>query len=102
MLFYEFLDKTTTLKSKPLGGQEAQFKLAPALRLGYDDEKIRARNPKKAAVLSLFYPNEKNETCFLLTERASYKGTHSARVCVCFLFAFFCMYVCILFTYHSG
>jgi len=35
---------------------------------------------KKAAVLSLFYPNHKNETCFLLTQRASYKGTHSAQI----------------------
>ncbi len=80
MLFDEFLDKINTLKSKPLGEQEAQFKLAPALRLNYDDEKIKARNPKKAAVLALFYPNNNNEACFLLTERASYKGTHSAQI----------------------
>lgn len=80
MLFDEFLSKIEALQKAKLGGQEAQFKLAPELRLGYDDEKIKARNPKKAAVLALFYPNENHETCFLLTERASYKGTHSAQI----------------------
>ena len=50
------------------------------MRLQYNAEKIAASNPKKAAVLALFYPNEHNETCFLLTQRASYKGTHSAQI----------------------
>lgn len=80
MLFEEFLGKINDLKSYPLGGQEAQFRLAPTLRLGYDDEKIKARKPKKAAVLALFYPDNNNQTTFLLTKRASYKGTHSAQI----------------------
>ena len=50
------------------------------MRLKYNAEKIAASNPKKAAVLALFYPNKNNETCFLLTQRASYKGTHSAQI----------------------
>ena len=80
MKFNYFLENIDKLKSVPLGGLSAQFKLAPELRLKYDSEKIKANNPKKAAVLALFYPNEKNETCFLLTLRASYKGTHSAQI----------------------
>ena len=28
----------------------------------------------------LFYPNENNETVLLLTQRASYNGTHSAQI----------------------
>ena len=80
MTFDEFLARIDQLKSVPLGGQKAQFKLAPKLRLSYDADKIKASNPKRAAVLALFYPNEKNETTFLLTQRASYKGTHSAQI----------------------
>ena len=80
MKFNEFLANIERLRSTPLGGQAAQFKLAPKLRLRYDENKIKASNPKKAAVLALFYPNEENETIFLLTQRASYKGTHSAQI----------------------
>ncbi len=80
MDFDLFLSKVTHLKTATLGGLDAQFRLAPKLRLRYDANKIKAKNPKKAAVLALFYPNKKNETCFLLTERATYKGTHSAQI----------------------
>jgi len=80
MKFEDFLANIHHLQSMPLGGLEAQFKLAPALRLGYDAKKIKANNPKKAAVLALFYPNASDETTFLLTQRASYKGTHSAQI----------------------
>ncbi|MEQ6123852.1 CoA pyrophosphatase [Pseudotenacibaculum sp. MALMAid0570] len=80
MKFQEFLDNIHKFKSIPLGGLEAQFKLAPKLRLKYDAEKIEANNPKRAAVLALFYPNQDEEATFLLTQRASYKGTHSAQI----------------------
>jgi 8-oxo-dGTP pyrophosphatase MutT (NUDIX family) len=78
--FNQFKSKIASLKVKKLGGLKAQFKLAPGLRLKYDTEKIAASNPKKAAVLVLFYPNANNETTFLLTKRASYKGAHSAQI----------------------
>ena len=80
MNFNVFKNKIENLKTTKLGGLEAQFKLAPQLRLKYDADKIRANNPRRAAVLALFYPNNKNETVFLLTQRASYKGTHSAQI----------------------
>lgn len=80
MLFDEFLSKLEILKSKELGGLDAQFKLAPKLRLRYSKEKIEASNPKKAAVLALFYPNNHNEACFLLTLRANYQGKHSSQI----------------------
>jgi 8-oxo-dGTP pyrophosphatase MutT (NUDIX family) len=80
MQFDQFLVGLEHLKSKPLGGLNAQFKLAPKMRLQYDTQKIKASNPKKAAVLALFYPNEHGKTTFLLTERARYKGTHSAQI----------------------
>ncbi|MDP5093318.1 MAG: CoA pyrophosphatase [Polaribacter sp.] len=80
MNFSEFTSKINDLKASNLGGLEAQFLLAPRLRLQYDAQKIAANNPKRAGVLALFYPNEQQETTFLLTQRASYKGTHSAQI----------------------
>lgn len=80
MNFNDFITKINDFSSRPLGGLTAQFKLAPEMRLQYNEEKIKARRPKKAAVLALFYPNELQQTCFLLTQRASYNGTHSAQI----------------------
>lgn len=75
-----FLNNIEKIKASSLGGLEVQFNLAPKLRLKYSEEKIKTLNPKKAAVLALFYPNKKGETCFLLTLRASYNGTHSSQI----------------------
>jgi 8-oxo-dGTP pyrophosphatase MutT (NUDIX family) len=80
MQFSEFKSKINHFKTIPLGGLNAQFTLAPELRKRYDENNIAIQNPRKAAVLALFYPNKNNETCFLLTERATYKGTHSAQI----------------------
>lgn len=80
MNFIDFTSKISIIKTSNLGGLDAQFLLAPKLRLRYDAQKIAANNPRKAAVLALFYPNENHETTFLLTQRASYNGTHSAQI----------------------
>ncbi len=80
MDFNYFINNLHALKENKLGGLDSQFRLAPKMRLKYSAEKITASNPKKAAVLALFYPNENNETCFLLTQRATYNGTHSAQI----------------------
>lgn len=80
MTFELFLSHVNNLQRLPLGGLDAQFKLAPKMRLRYDEQKIKANKPKHAAVLALFYPNENNETTFLLTLRASYSGTHSSQI----------------------
>ncbi|WP_339881618.1 CoA pyrophosphatase [Polaribacter vadi] len=80
MNFKNFTDKIEDFKNVELGGLDAQFKMAPKLRLQYNKDKIAANNPRKAAVLALFYPNKKNETTLLLTQRPSYKGIHSAQI----------------------
>lgn len=80
MKFEDFTKNITQLKKIQLGGVEAQFKLAPEMRLAYDDKKITANNPKIAAVLALFYPNNNNNTSLLLTKRASYSGPHSNQI----------------------
>jgi len=80
MNFSEFLNNINNYKNNPLGGLNSQFRLAPKLRLQYDENKIKAKKPKKAAVLAFFYPDKENNTKFLLTQRASYNGTHSAQI----------------------
>jgi len=80
MNFTEFTSKINIIKKATLGGLDAQFLLAPRLRLQYDAQKIAANNPRKAAVMALFYPDEFQKTTFLLTQRAAYKGIHSSQI----------------------
>ena len=80
MKFELFLKHIEAVKNIKLPGMEAQFKLAPKLRLNYNAKKIKANDPKIAAVLALFYPNQNNEVTLLLTKRANYNGTHSGQI----------------------
>lgn len=80
MNFNSFLNHLSEIKDKPLGGIESQFKMAPKLRLNFDEAKIAARNPRTSAVMALFYPDKENQTCFLLIERPNYNGTHAQQV----------------------
>ena len=80
MEFKKFIELIPTLKSAEIKGLDAQFKLAPKMRKKYSEDFIKQKDARLAAVLALFYPDEKNETKFLLTERAEYKGTHSAQI----------------------
>ncbi|WP_405604481.1 NUDIX hydrolase [Polaribacter sp. Asnod1-A03] len=80
MNFKEFQLKINKFKKGKLGGLKAQFKMAPKLRLKYNEEQIIKNKPRKAAILALFYPNDNEKTCILLTKRASYKGTHSSQI----------------------
>lgn len=41
---------------------------------------LDTQNPKKAAVLSVFYPGREGETKFVLILRKTYKGVHSNQV----------------------
>ena len=80
MIFSDFKNKIEDLQNKPLGGLNSQLKLAPKLRLQFPQELIESKNPKKAAILALFYPDKNNKTRFLLTLRANYKGKHADQV----------------------
>ena len=80
MNFELFLKNIEVFKNTQLPGIEAQFKLAPKMRLEYNAKKIEANNPKIAAVLALFYPNQNKEVSLLLTKRANYIGTHSGQI----------------------
>ena len=80
MQFNTFYSLIPKLKTAKLGGVSAQFLLAPAYRKAYDLVKIKAANPTKAAVLIVVFPNAQEETCFVLTQRASYNGHHSQQI----------------------
>lgn len=80
MDFNYFKNNVVKLSETALGGLDAQFELAPKFRKKYTHEFIAAKNAKKAAVLALFYPNIHGKTCFLLTLRANYDGTHASQI----------------------
>lgn len=79
MEFEQFISKIDHIKSSPLAGIEAHKALAPLNRPTFKEYNI-PENAKKAAVLILFYPDNNQKTCVLLTKRASYKGTHSSQI----------------------
>jgi len=80
MNFNDFIKFIPKLSNLSLGGFDTQYKLAPKIRKPYTTNSLEKNNPNKAAVLSLFYPNEIGETMFLLTLRANYGGTHSSQI----------------------
>lgn len=81
MDFDKFKYKVSNLKNLPLPGVEAQLKLAPILRIK-ELEKIdfASKNPNKAGVMAVFYPDNKNITHLVLILRKTYKGVHSNQV----------------------
>jgi len=81
MKFDSFKKSIPKIKNLDLPGREAQLKMAPAMRRE-ELEAIASKslNPKRAAVMCLFYPNERDETFFVLILRKTYKGVHSNQV----------------------
>lgn len=81
--FEIFLSNLKRFQINSLGGIDAQVRLVNKKhRESYKQFRLRnIRNARKAAVVCLFYPNVNDETCFLLTKRASYNGHHSSQIC---------------------
>lgn len=80
MNFKQFQQLLPQLQSAKLPGLAAQFKLAPEIRKRYSEDMIQLKNPRKAGVLALFYPDNNNNTTFLLTLRPAYGGAHSSQI----------------------
>lgn len=80
MKFNDFSNKISLYQTANLGGQTSQFKLAPQIRIDFPKKIIKKSNPRKAAILALFYPDRHNNTRFLLTKRATYNGQHSNQI----------------------
>lgn len=81
MEFNDFSNKILKIRNLPLPGTDSHYKMAPQERIG--DLKalnLKNKNPKKAAVMALFYPNDQWETHLLLILRKTYPGIHSNQV----------------------
>ncbi|WP_394973307.1 NUDIX hydrolase [uncultured Croceitalea sp.] len=81
MNFTDFNKQVTKIKNLSLPGEESHFKMEPEIRKQWrDSDEIAQRNPKRAAVMALFYPNKNYDTQLLLILRKTYKGVHSNQI----------------------
>jgi len=80
MQFDQFLSLISKLEHSNIGGSSSHLKMIPKERVVHRPDEISHRNPKKAAVMALFYPGACSETLFLLILRADYDGTHAAQI----------------------
>ena len=81
MDFQEFYEQVLKIKNLPLPGSDSHLKMSPAFRKQWlESKKIEAQNPKKAAVMALFYPNRSQNTQLLLILRKTYQGVHSNQI----------------------
>ncbi len=80
MLFNDFIKYIPKIEKETLLSTDAHAKMAPLERISYlNEENYIDKNPRKAAVLMLFYP--KNEVTHLaLIVRNSYPGVHSSQI----------------------
>jgi 8-oxo-dGTP pyrophosphatase MutT (NUDIX family) len=78
MQFHSFLEFVPKIQELRLPGLSEQLTMAPAVRKQLLEKPII--NPKKAAVICLFYEGMHGETCFYLIRRSSYPGVHSNQV----------------------
>lgn len=80
MIFTDFLKYIPKIAKENLIGEEAHQKMSPPERLNFIKDKDPAHfNPRKAAVLMLFYPKN-SETHLVLIVRNAYEGVHSSQI----------------------
>ncbi|MCF4101834.1 CoA pyrophosphatase [Gillisia sp. M10.2A] len=81
MVFTDFKYKVSNLEKIALPGEESHYKLAPVLRIREIEKiDIASKNPNKAGVMAVFYPNKQDITSMVLILRKTYKGIHSNQV----------------------
>ena len=78
MQFHSFLEFVPKVQELSLPGLGEQLTMAPAMRKQLLEKPIV--NPKKAAVVCLFYEGKDGETYFYLIRRSTYPGVHSNQV----------------------
>lgn len=80
MIFTEFLKYVPKIAKENLIGEEAHQKMSPPERLAFiKNNNPEEFNPRKAAVLMLFYPKNA-ETHLVLIVRNAYPGVHSSQI----------------------
>ena len=81
MTLKDFEELVPKIKNSSLPGIDSQFKLAPSIRKKLGKEiNIEERNPNKAAVLSLLFPDASGEMQMVFMLRKTYKGVHSNQI----------------------
>ena len=80
MDFSILCNKLYEIDSTNLPGEKSQFKMVPSIRPNLNWDDINNSQPNKASVLILIYPDSDNESKFVLIQRSSYKGVHSAQI----------------------
>ncbi|MBO0323997.1 CoA pyrophosphatase [Muricauda sp. CAU 1633] len=81
MNFDEFCEIALKLKNLPLPGEESHYKMSPVERIQWlKQNNIKKKNPKRAGVMALFYPDVAMETRLLLILRKTYEGVHSNQI----------------------
>ncbi|MDO6597728.1 CoA pyrophosphatase [Oceanihabitans sp. 2_MG-2023] len=81
MNFNQFLKATSKISNLELPAEASQFKMSPPFREALlKQQQSKIKNAKQSAVMALFYPDEEQETKFVLILRKTYKGVHSAQV----------------------
>lgn len=81
MNFETFLKSVSKIEQLPLPGLASQIKMSPPFRMELIEQQLEAmKTSKKAAVLALFYPDERQVTKLILILRNTYNGIHSAQV----------------------
>lgn len=80
MTFINFFDATSAISEVELPSITSHIKMAPLERVKSLQESIYSSlTAKKAAVMMLFYPKER-ETHLVLIKRNSYPGVHSSQI----------------------
>lgn len=80
MDFQNFLNSIPKIESEALLAEAAHRKMSPPERMGIiENMDIAANNPRKAAILMLFYPKD-SEAHMVLIIRNSYPGVHSSQI----------------------
>lgn len=81
MTIQSFQELIPKIEKTVLPGEESQFKMAPVMRkkLGKNFD-AASRNPKKAAVMALLYPNSDGELQMIFMLRKTYQGVHSNQI----------------------
>lgn len=80
MLFTEFLKYIPKIVNQQLPALTAHAKMAPVSRLPtLDPEYYKDNNPRRSAVMMLFYPKDEMANLVLI-KRNAYEGVHSSQI----------------------
>lgn len=81
MDFKEFYQQALKIKDLPLPGTDSHHKMSPLMRIQWlKSNQIAKKNPKRAGVMALFYPDVNQNTKLLLILRKTYQGVHSNQI----------------------